>query len=101
MIFSALLLDYHLRKTMMCHCLSGGEPCEEIIIQATVVSLRFKKWTVNCNVKCRFSTVLRVTTPKSHVVQESVLLSGICLNHKMNIGWFILMAVRGWGEEGG
>ena len=85
---------------MIYHCLSAGEQCEEIIIQATVVSLRFKKWTVNCNVKRRFSTVLRVTAPKSHVVQES-LLSEICLNHKMNIGWFILMTVRGWGEEGG
>ena len=26
------------------------------------------------HVKCRFSTVLRVTAPKSHVVQESVLV---------------------------
>ena len=69
MIFSALLLDYHLRKTMIYNCLSAGEQCEEIIIKATVVSLRFKKWTVNCNVKRRFSTVLRVTAPKSHVVQ--------------------------------
>lgn len=53
------------------------------------------------HVKCRFSTVLRVTAPKSHVGQESVLLSEICLNHKMNPGWFILMAVRDGGVEGG
>ena len=53
------------------------------------------------HVKCKFSTVLRVTAPKSHVVRESVLPSEISLNHKMNPGWFILMAVRDGGVEGG
>ena len=53
------------------------------------------------HVKCKLSTVLRVTAPKSHVVRESVLLSEISLNHKMNPGWFILMAVRDGGVEGG
>ena len=53
------------------------------------------------HVKCKFSTVLRVTAPKSHVVRESVLLSEISLSHKMNPGWFILMPVRDGGVEGG